>query len=455
MPIIQFFIRRQYMTDTKKQTLSFGAVLVVSAAVFSGHFGVGDTIFPAMLGRTTGASWFIAALGYGVVNSLMVFLAYLAISRQNSSLFGLASMALGKGFAIAYTTMAVLIMGPVFILPRVSSATHEMAVAQFFPSMPIWVTLLAYFALNYYFAYNRSKVIDRIGKYLAPALIVFMIILVIKGMFTPLSVVASTGSPTAFSDGIINGYNTMNALGASIFGIWIINELQRRGIEDVKSRSSNIITIGIFAAFALLLTSTGLTYLGASSGGLFPDAAIGELSVKIAEGLLGYFGKIVFAIIIALACITTSVGLTSAAGDTFEQISGGKIKYKFTVAASSIIGFLLGLIGLSKIVSYTVPWLMLIYPALVILIIMSLFTDFFKVKLATQAGILVAIFFSIGDFLAGLGIANTPFSTLNSAMPLGKQGLAWLFPSIAAIVVFQIIAVIGRGKKAPDEAAKS
>ncbi|MDQ7796893.1 MAG: branched-chain amino acid transport system II carrier protein, partial [Spirochaetia bacterium] len=109
--------------------------------------------------------------------------------------------------------------------------------------------------------------------------------------------------------------------------------LKRRGIEDAKSRSSNIITIGIFAALALLLTSTGLTYLGASSGGLFPDVAIGVLSVKIAEGLLGYFGKIVFAVIIALACITTSVGLTSAAGDTFEQMSGGKIKYKFTVAA--------------------------------------------------------------------------------------------------------------------------
>ncbi|MGB9686440.1 MAG: branched-chain amino acid transport system II carrier protein [Rectinema subterraneum] len=442
------------MADTKKQALSFGAVLVVSAAVFSGHFGVGDTIFPAMLGRTTGASWFIAALGYGVVNSFMVFLAYLAISRQNSSLFGLTSMVLGKGFAIAYTTIAVLIMGPVFILPRVSSATHEMAVAQFFPSIPIWATLLVYFALNYYFAYNRSKVIDRIGKYLAPALIVFMIILVIKGIFAPLSVVASTGSPTAFSDGIINGYNTMNALGASIFGIWIINELKRRGIEDAKSRSSNIITIGIFAALALLLTSTGLTYLGASSGGLFPDAAIGALSVKIAEGLLGYFGKIVFAIIIALACITTSVGLTSAAGDTFEQMSGGKIKYKFTVAASSVIGFLLGLVGLSKIVGYTVPWLMLIYPALVIIIIMSLFADFPKVKLATQAGVLVAILFSIGDFLAGLGIANTPFSKLNAAMPLGKQGLAWLFPSIAAIVVFQIIAVIVRQKKAPDKAVK-
>jgi len=162
--------------------------------------------------------------------------------------------------------IAVLIMGPVFILPRVSSATHEMAIAQFFPSIPIWVTLLVYFALNYYFAYNRSKVIDKMGKYLAPGLIIFMIILVIKGVFAPLASVPPTGVPSAFSDGILNGYNTMNALGALIFGIWIVNELKRRGIEEEKVRSSQIIIIGLIASTALFLTSIGLTYLGASTG---------------------------------------------------------------------------------------------------------------------------------------------------------------------------------------------
>jgi LIVCS family branched-chain amino acid:cation transporter len=434
------------MSKVNKLVLPLGSVLIVSAAVFSGHFGVGDTIFPAILGRGSGSSWLIAALGYGTVNSLLVFIAYLTISRQNSSLFGLTSMVLGKGFAMVYTTIAVLIMGPVFILPRVSSATHEMAVAQFLPSVPLWATLLVYFVLNYYFASNRSKVIDRVGKYLAPTLIVFMVILIVKGILTPLSSIAFSGSPTAFSDGILNGYNTMNALGASIFGIWIINELKRRGLEDAKSRSSNIVIIGMVAAIALLITSIGLTYLGASSGVLFPNAAIGDLSVKIASGLLGYFGKIVFGIIIAFACITTSVGLTSAAGDTFEQMSGGKIKYKVTVAASSIIGFLLGLVGLAKIVGFTVPWLMLIYPALIVILIMGLVADFSKVKLATQAGVIVAIVFSVGDFLAGLGFANNSFSKLNTAMPLGKQGLAWLVPAVIAIALFQIIAAIRKPK---------
>jgi LIVCS family branched-chain amino acid:cation transporter len=243
----------------------------------------------------------------------------------------------------------------------------------------------------------------------------------------------------------------MNALGASIFGIWIINELKRRGVEDQKNRGKNIIVIGVVAGVALLLTSTGLTYLGASSGSSFPEAAIGVLSVNIASGLLGYFGKVVFALIMAFACITTSVGLTSAAGDTFEQMTNGRIKYKVTVAVSSAVGFLLGLVGLSRIVGYTVPWLMLIYPALVVMLLLSLAADFSKVRLAAQGGTIVAIIFSIGDFLAGLGFAGNPFSKLNAAMPLGKQGLPWLVPVAAVVVILQIVSLVVRPKGSSKE----
>ena len=79
----------------------------------------------------------------------------------------------------------------------------------------------------------------------------------------------------------------MNALGASIYELWIINELTSRGVEYSSSRSRNIATIDIVAAVALFLTSTGLTFLGVSFGTLFSEAAIGDLSVKIADGLLG------------------------------------------------------------------------------------------------------------------------------------------------------------------------
>ena len=434
------------MNAKARQLLPWGVIFIISAALFSGHFGVGDTIFPPILGRGAGESWLVAALGYGVINSLGVFIAYLAVSIQDKSLFGLSSMVLGRKFGIIFSTIGMLIIGPIFILPRVASATHEMAVAQFFPSIPLWVTLLVFFALNYYFAYNRSKVIDRLGKYLAPILIIFMVILIVKGIISPLAAPVSPGSKTAFTDGILNGYNTMNALGAALFGLWMINELSRRGVKEKTTFSANLTVIGAITAFALFLTSVGLTYLGASSGVAFPEASIGVLTVKFSEGLLGYFGIVVFAIILAFACITTSVGLTSTAGDTFEQMTNGKLKYNITVALCSLIGFLIGLIGLSRIIGYTVPWLMLIYPALIVILIMSLFPAFEKVKLAAQAGVIVAILFSIGDFVAGLGFADNPFTQMNALMPFGKQGMAWLVPAIIAVIVFQIISAFLKPK---------
>jgi len=90
-------------------------------------------------------------------------------------------------------------------------------------------------------------------------------------------------------------------------------------------------------------------------------------------------------------------------------------------------------------VGYTVPWLMLIYPALVVILIMSLFPKFERVKFATQVGIIVAIIFSIGDFLLGLGLGNNFFTRMNLLLPLGKQGLAWLLPTIVAIFICLVI----------------
>jgi len=326
-----------------------------------------------------------------------------------------------------------------------------MAVAQFFPSLPIWVTLLIFFILNFYFAYNRSKVMDKLGKYLAPTLIIFVVILVIKGIFTPLAQPVYPGSPTAFTDGILNGYNTMNALGAALFGLWIVNEFSLRGVKDKEVRKSNLIIIGLITAFALLLTSTVLTYLGASSGVKFTEAPIGVLTVEIAKGLLGYFGIIVFAVILSFANLTTSVGLTSTAGDTFEQMTAGKLKYTTIVILSSIVGFLIGLIGLSKVVGYTVPWLMLIYPALIVILVMSLFSNFNKVKFATQIGVITAIIFSIGDFLSSLGFENNPFTKINLLLPLGKQGLAWLVPTVIIILLSHFISAFLKSKTTSSE----
>ena len=427
------------MSENKsRQLLPLAAIIVISSALFSGHFGVGDTIFPPILGRSAGLSWFVAAMGYGIINSLGVLVAYLAVATQQQTLLQMSSKTLGRWFGVVFTTMSMLIIGPVFILPRVSSATHEMAVELFFPKFPLWATLLIFFGLNFLVAYNRAKVIDTMGKLLSPVLILFMAVLVLKGIISPEASAEATGMQHPLSEGVLNGYNTMNALGAALFGGWVLKDMALRGIADKKEQAVNLAYIGPIVAVLLLLASTGLTYLGASSGFAY-DAEIGILTVNIAEGLLGIFGKAIFAVLLAFACFTTSVGLTSTAGDVFQELTGGKLKYEVTVGLSSLVGFLLGLFGLSTIIQYTTPWLMLLYPALVVILLSNLLPRFSRVKNAAAAGVVTAMLFSVGDFLSGLGLEGNIFAVLVSKLPLGDQGMGWIIPTVVVFALVQLI----------------
>jgi len=127
-----------------------------------------------------------------------------------------------------------------------------------------------------------------------------------------------------------------------------------------------------------------------------------------------------------------------------HSLSGGKFECKNIVAISSLVGFAIGTVGLGKIVGYTVPWLMLVYPAIIVLLVGGLF-DFGKFKPAMQGGIVTAVLLSIGDFLAGMGFPGNALSKMTASLPLGAQGLGWVLPSLAA--VSERIAVVVRKKQ--------
>jgi len=423
---------------SKKNLLPVSILIVISGAMFSSHFGVGDLIFPPILGRGAGASWFTAALGYMIINSVGVWLAYLACAHQNQSLTGIATRTLGDFFGKIYTAIPILIT-IFFILPRVSSATHEMAILPLLPSIPLWITLAIFFLLSFYVAYTRATVIDKLGKILAPVLILFVIILVIRGIATPLSVSTTPGSLNALSDGMLNAYNTMNAIAALLFGGWVLHELNIRNIKTKEDQNKNLNIIGFSTAVLLGITSTALVYLGASSGSLFPDASIGVLSTKIAQGLLGQIGLFSFAVIMALSCLTTAAAIISMAGDMFSEMTNGKLSYRAIVALSTIIGFTLGLVGLSRIVKYTVPWLVLLYPSIIIIILSALYYKFDKIRKAVTVGVIVALFFGLGDMLSFYGLTSNFITKISSQLPLGGQGLGWFLPTIIIMGIAQLI----------------
>jgi len=422
---------------SKRNLLPISVLIVISGAMFSSHFGVGDIIFPPLLGRGAGTSWFTGALGYMIINSVGVWLAYLACAHQNQSLTGIATRTLGDFFGKIYTAIPILIT-IFFILPRVSSATHEMAILPLLSSVPLWLTLAIFFLLSFYVAYTRATVIDKLGKVLAPVLIIFVIILAVKGIASPLSAPQAPTSTNILGTGMLEAYNTMNAIAALLFGGWVLHELNIRNIKTKEDQNINLNIIGFSTAVLLGITSTVLVYLGASSGSSFPDASIGVLSTNIAQGLLGQVGLVSFAIIMALSCLTTAAAIISMAGDMFFEMTKGKLNYRVTVTLATIIGFTLGLVGLSRIIKYTVPWVVLLYPSIVVLILSALYYQFDKIRKSVTIGVIVALFFGLGDMLSFYGLTSNFITKLSSKLPLGGQGVGWILPTIIIMVVAQL-----------------
>jgi len=422
---------------SNNKILPVSILVIITGAMFSSHFGVGDLIFPPILGRGAGTSWFTAALGYMIVNSIGVWLAYMACAHQNQSLTGIASKTLGDFFGKIYTAIPILIV-VFFILPRVSSATHEMAILPLMPNVPLWLTLAIFFLICFYVAFTRATVIDKLGKILAPILILFVIILAVKGLATPLSAPQIPSSTNILSTGMLEAYNTMNAIAALLFGGWVLHELKIRNIATKEDQNSNLNIIGFSTAVLLGITSTVLVYLGASSGASFPEASIGVLSTKIAQGLLGQIGLVSFAVIMAFSCLTTAAAIISMAGDMFLEMTNNKMNYRLTVTLATVIGFTLGLVGLSKIVKYTVPWLVLLYPSIVVIILSALYYQFDRIKNSVTAGVIVALIFGLGDMLSFYGLTSNVITQFAFRLPLGKQGLGWILPTLIVMILVQL-----------------
>ncbi|MDD2454552.1 MAG: branched-chain amino acid transport system II carrier protein [Synergistaceae bacterium] len=418
-----------------RQDLTTAGVITTGLALFSAHFGVGDIIFPGKLGFDTGSLWLTAGLGYFFVNTIIAFLGYLAIAKDKIGIAHMAGEILSPFWGKVFGAILMLVVGPVFILPRVASATHEMSILPFFPNVHIAATLAVFFLLNAYVCLNRTAVVDRLGKFLSPALVLFIAAIAIKGILFPIAgpVAGKTTAQAAFGVGFNFGYNTMNAIAAVLMGGWILNDFSMKGITEERSLQRNLVRVGFLTVVLLGVTQISLTWLGASAGGVYSEATLGDLPLKITTHLYGTIGMGIFAALMGLACFTTSAGLTAAAGTFFEQITNGGIKYKPMVIASSICGFAIGMVGLSRIVGYTVPFLSLLYPSLIVIILGTFFLDVGKYRSMLLGGILMALLFGFFDAAKEAGFTVAWMQQISSAMPLSAQGFPWIVPTIAGL----------------------
>lgn len=412
-------------------------IIIVGFALFAMFFGAGNLIFPPFLGVISGSGWITGFSGFILADVGLALLAILAASKCNGQVDKVLGRS-GKKLSIILGSAIMICLGPLLAIPRTAATTFEMGINPLFSGFSPVLFSIIFFVITFILTIKPSKVVDIIGQFLTPALLVALGVLIVKGIISPLGELSLNPlNDNLFAEGVKQGYQTMDALGAVALSTVIIASLTNKGYKDSNQKTKITLKAGIVAAIGLILVYGGLTYLGATVSTIYgQDVVQTSLIVEITASLLGNPGKVILAIIVMLACLTTAIGLTSATAQFFEKTTNGKLKYELIVTVVCIFSAVVSNFGVSTIIKFSGPILDIIYPATIVLVIMTLFGNKIKNDNAFKGATYVALLVSVLTVVNNMGIVSIPFI---NKLPFSSLGFNWILPVLIGGIIGSII----------------
>ena len=410
--------------------------LVVGFALFSMFFGAGNIIFPPYLGMGAGSSWFSGFFCYYLADIGLAVFAIFAIIRNGGDVDRILGR-IGRIPGIIMFAAIILCIGPLIAIPRTGATTYEMFAAPVFGDIGSELPTAIFFLIVLLLTIRESSVIDIIGKFLTPSLFIGLILLIIKGIVTPMGPISETAlMDNVAVDGINAGYQTMDVLAALAFGIIIVKTVTEKGYTDTRLKYKVVCNSSLIAALGLLLVYCGLTYLGATASTFYNlDVNRSQLIIDIIEHLMGKTGVVVLGIVVTLACMTTAVALVSASADYFSQLSKGRLGYKTLTVVICLFSAFVSNFGIDQIVAIAQPILSLIYPGALTLIFLSFFPRQIQNDRIVQGAVVGAIAGSLCEILYSWGL---PLNFV-SHLPLSDFGFGWLIFAAVGGAVYAML----------------
>jgi LIVCS family branched-chain amino acid:cation transporter len=418
--------------------LRTGDIIALGFMTFALFIGAGNIIFPPIVAQQAGEHVWLAAFGFLITAVGLPVITIMALSRMQGSI-EIISSPLGRFFSLLLTIVCYLSVGPLFATPRTATVSYEIGFAPYFgtSNSSLLIYSVIYFTLVTVISLYPNKLLDTVGHVLAPLKIAALAVLGIAAILIPTGYISPpiykyVTSPV--SEGFVNGYLTMDTLGALVFGIVIIQAIQSRGVTDSKLITKYAIIASLIAGVGLTLVYISLFKLGLGSHEVAANAANGAVILHAyVQHAFGDLGSLFLAGLIFLACMVTAIGLTCACAEYFTELTG--LPYKLLVFI--LIGFslLISNLGLTKLIAFSVPVLSAIYPPAIVVIMMSFFWKYWnKPSTVVSSVTAVAFLFGIIEALKAAGFSEQLPQFINN-LPLNEQNLAWLLPSLVVLVI--------------------
>lgn len=429
--------------DPAQGRIPLGAVIVVALMLFAMFFGAGNLIFPPQLGIEAGDRYAPAMAGFLSTAVVLPALAVIAEAVSGNGIVDIASRA-GRKFGLAFSIAVYLSIGALYAIPRTANVAFETGVASLAGTDSPWALFaftVVFFAVTLWLSLRPGGIVDSLGRWLTPALLLLIVALVVVGAFR------LTGSPAEPSDkwadapyatGFLEGYLTMDSLAALVFAIVVIDALRGRGVRGQGGITVSSISAGAIAAVLLGLVYLGLGHLGQIIGGDYDNGA--RLLSDAATMSFGPAGAWLFAGIVLLACLTTAVGLVTSTAAFFATLVPA-IGFRGWAILFTLAGLLMSNLGLDAIISIAIPLNVFLYPVAVALVFITLLQAVlpFRLRWAYRIPVAVAAVFAVIDLLRALDVEPSDRLPWLAELPLYAQSLSWVAPTLIAVIVCAIV----------------
>lgn len=439
------------------------SIVAIGFMLFALFFGAGNLIFPVKLGQMAGENLFSANAGFIITGVGLPVLGILTLAYSGKGDIQAIASRVHPLYGLIFTMVLYLTIGPFFAIPRTNTVSFEIGIKPFLGDydsfLPLFIFTVLFFGVTLYFSLQSSKLVDVIGKVLTPLLLIFIGVLIITAIFNPMGQIqAPTESymNNSFFKGFQEGYLTMDAIAAFVFGIIIIDILKDSGATTRKVIMLSSVKVALIAGVLLAIIYTSLAYLGSISVEVLGHLDNGgAILASASQYYFGSYGKVLLALIVIAACLTTSIGLITSCAAYFNKLYP-TISYRrwaiiFTIFSGAVSNF-----GLSRLIEISVPVLSLLYPLAICLIALTFLHPFFKGKKEVyQVSILFTFIVSMIDNLEAIGFIVSMIDKLKvigitmqgiedlftAFIPWYSLGLGWVVPAIVGGIIGYILSL--------------
>jgi LIVCS family branched-chain amino acid:cation transporter len=440
-----------------KERLNFKQNILIGSLLFGLFFGAGNLIFPVKMGQAAGNNMPLATIGFLITGVGLPVLGIVASALSESESLYDMGKPVSSLYSIVFTCLLYLTIGPLFAIPRTATVAFEVGMHSFIGEeqlkLGLFIFSFIFFALTLYFSLRPGRILDWVGRFLTPVFLVLLSILLIATFVKPMGQISPYPPQGNYITkplvtGLLDGYNTMDALASLAFAIIIISNIKKFGIKDSSSVAIETCKSGLVGVIGMAVIYASLSYMGATSLGSLNGAENGGIILSmVSNHYFGPVGKILLAAIVGIACLKTSIGLITSCSEMFSTMFPRTISYKKYAVVFTLFSFTIANFGLNNIIELSIPVLMFLYPLAITLILLSLLAPFIHkqndiYKWTTGFTIVAAIpdfCKALPETMQGNIVVKQIVKFAHLYLPGFDYGFGWIIPALCGFLIGFII----------------